>query len=523
MAQNSDNCDDLNIDSKETNEENIGLNNEKNDNEIKSQSINNEISVDCVQQNSSIDKNCDNINHSKSDPNSNQNNSEELNISQNNIENDLFINNNNENIESNINLNLKTRSPSNSDSEEDEEGNLLNYDPTPSVAYPSIKWHSLQQLQYREYGKLYRPGNKRPFPTYDSQWFRRYAYNLLYFFQRLELMSKFEEHSGCVNCLNFNSSGDLLISGSDDLRIAVWDWQKSRLRHVYHSGHASNVFQCRWCIDDKHIVSCARDGQIRICNIDSNGNTTSRKLAQHKAAAHKLTLTSPQVILSCGEDAAVLEIDLRADKPNKLLVVKNANEQRVPLYSINSNMVFSPLSFAISGRDPFVRVYDRRFLSSADNSTVNPVLSLCPENLKQTKHSVTCVQYNSNADLLLSTYNDDDIYTFDTKTGLVEKSYRGHRNNATVKGVSFFGDKFIVSGSDDGYVYGWDIETQHIVMSLYADENGVVNCIEPHPTTPIIATSGLDDNVKVWVPSADQWPQTLKGIKQVCFSKFQRI
>ncbi len=88
------------------------------------------------------------------------------------------------------------------------------------------------------------------------------------------------------------------------------------------SGHASNVFQCRWCIDDKHIVSCARDGQIRICNIDSNGNTTSRKLAQHKAAAHKLTLTSPQVILSCGEDAAVLEIDLRADKPNKLLVVK---------------------------------------------------------------------------------------------------------------------------------------------------------------------------------------------------------
>ncbi len=106
---------------------------------------------------------------------------------------------------------------------------------------------------------------------------------------------------------------------------------------------------------------------------------------------------------------------------------------------------------------------------------MNPVLSLCPEKLKQTKHSVTCIQYNSNADLLLSTYNDEDIYTFDTKTGLVEKSYRGHRNNATVKGVSFFGDKFIVSGSDDGYVYGWDIETQHIVMSLYADENGVVS------------------------------------------------
>jgi len=48
-----------------------------------------------------------------------------------------------------------------------------------------------------------------------------------------------------------------------------------------------------------------------------------------------------------------------------------------------------------------------------------------------------------------------------------------------------------------------------------------VNCIEPHPTAPIIATSGLDDNVKIWVPSADQWPQTLKGIKQVCSECFK--
>jgi WD40 repeat protein len=98
--------------------------------------------------------------------------------------------------------------------------------------------------------------------------------------------------------------------------------------------------------------------------------------------------------------------------------------------------------------------------------------------LKETKHSVTCAQYNSTADKLLSTYNDEDIYTFNAKTGAVEHSYSGHRNNATVKGCSWFGDDFIVSGSDDGYVYGWDTETQHIVMSLYADENGVVSSVQ---------------------------------------------
>ena len=164
---------------------------------------------------------------------------------------------------------------------------------------------------------------------------------------------------------------------------------------------------------------------------------------------------------------------------------------------------------------------------------MTPLLSLCPEKLRQSKHSVTCCQYNPSGDRILCTYNDEDLYTFDVKTGSLEHTFAGHRNNATVKGCAWFGDDFVVSGSDDGYVYGWDSQSQHIVMSLYADENGVVsdqtfesvlptklpsiqvNCIEPHPTAPIMATSGLDDDVKVWVPSANEWPQTMKGIKQV--------
>lgn len=48
---------------------------------------------------------------------------------------------------------------------------------------------------------------------------------------------------------------------------------------------------------------------------------------------------------------------------------------------------------------------------------------------------------------------------------------------ATVKGCSWFGDDFILSGSDDGYIYGWEKTSQHIVMSLYADEAGVVSLL----------------------------------------------
>lgn len=41
----------------------------------------------------------------------------------------------------------------------------------------------------------------------------------------------------------------------------------------------------------------------------------------------------------------------------------------------------------------------------------------------------------------------------------------------------------------------------HVVKG---DDNGVVNCLEPHPNLPMMATSGLDDEVKIWKPIAEE-------------------
>jgi DDB1- and CUL4-associated factor 8 len=58
-----------------------------------------------------------------------------------------------------------------------------------------------------------------------------------------------------------------------------------------------------------------------------------------------------------------------------------------------------------------------------------------------------------------------------------------------------------MSGSDCSYIYFWEKETETIVKWMKGDENGVVNCLEPHPDFPFLASSGLDHDVKIWVPS----------------------
>ncbi|XP_006815197.1 DDB1- and CUL4-associated factor 8-like [Saccoglossus kowalevskii] len=267
-------------------------------------------------------------------------------------------------------------------------------------------WYAWSYIRDRELG------NKKNMYSYSSN-----AIGSASFVQRFKRQNTLDYHQGCVNTLHFNPAGNLLASGSDDLEIVLWDWAHGKPNLVYQSGHKSNVFQAKFMpySGDTTIVSCARDGQVRVGHLSSTGVCKeTRKLAQHRGAAHKV------------------------------------------------------------------------------------------------KHNITKI---------LASYNDEDIYLFDNNHSdgaeYIHK-YKGHRNNATVKGVNFYGpqSEFIVSGSDCGNIFLWEKQTERIVQFMVGDEGGVVNCLEPHPSTAVLATSGLDHDVKIWSPTAEE-PTDLDGLKRI--------
>lgn len=68
-----------------------------------------------------------------------------------------------------------------------------------------------------------------------------------------------------------------------------------------------------------------------------------------------------------------------------------------------------------------------------------------------------------------------------------------------IKEANFWGNKFIMSGSDCGHIFIWDRATADLCMLLRGDDH-VVNCVQPHPTLPYLASSGIDYDVKIWAP-----------------------
>ena len=55
------------------------------------------------------------------------------------------------------------------------------------------------------------------------------------------------------------------MSGSDDKRVILWDWESGRTKLCFDSGHSNNVFQAKFMplSDDRSIATCAADGQVR--------------------------------------------------------------------------------------------------------------------------------------------------------------------------------------------------------------------------------------------------------------------
>ena len=81
---------------------------------------------------------------------------------------------------------------------------------------------------------------------------------------KLDIARKLEKHRGCVNTISFNASGEILVSGSDDRRVILWDWEAGRAKLSFHSGHADNIFQAKFMPynDDRSLVTCGADGEV---------------------------------------------------------------------------------------------------------------------------------------------------------------------------------------------------------------------------------------------------------------------
>lgn len=127
------------------------------------------------------------------------------------------------------------------------------------------------------------------------------------------LKSTLQGHRGMVMAVRWNKKGDLLLSGSLDGTLIVWD-AKAGSQHKQYSHHSGSVVDADWR-NNTMFASCSQDGSIAVCKLSDS------KPLRHWQGAHKSDINglrwepSGKMLASCSDDGTVKIWQATAEKP----------------------------------------------------------------------------------------------------------------------------------------------------------------------------------------------------------------
>lgn len=62
---------------------------------------------------------------------------------------------------------------------------------------------------------------------------------------------------------------------------------------------------------------------------------------------------------------------------------------------------------------------------------------------------------------------------------------------------------FFNFSSDDGNFFIWERPT-NMITNVYKGDMAIVNCVQPNPFCCMLATSGIDHEVRIWSPRPEE-------------------
>ena len=296
----------------------------------------------------------------------------------------------------------------------------------------------------------------------------------------------------------------------------------------------------------------------------------ARVLFRHAGRAHKIALApgEPTVLFSVGEDGVLATLDTRSPRACVARAAavaavdgarardRGAAAAALELYAVAVDPG-RPHLVAIGGESLLARVLDRR--TGDDVADYAPShLARLPPSARRSLFSITGASYDATG--LLASINRENVYLIpsamargesprapapavgdlppssddsDDDDGNAQPSsstswfnerapgddaapdpdgvrrFSGALNVRTVKGASFVGERgdHVACGSDNSAFYVWRTRDSSLRAIVRGADNDVVNIVASAPGGSfMLATSGIDDTIKLYAPTGDRAP-----------------
>jgi mitogen-activated protein kinase organizer 1 len=114
---------------------------------------------------------------------------------------------------------------------------------------------------------------------------------------------------------------------------------------------------------------------------------------------------------------------------------------------------------------------------------------------------VTCSTLSRDDQSILVSVLDNRLLLFDKITGQLLNEYKGHQNKCySIESSMNIKCDEVISGSEDGYIYFWDLVEAKIKFRLKHDLGTTVHSLSYHPGENMLL-SAQENNVYFWKQS----------------------
>ncbi|CAF0724732.1 unnamed protein product [Didymodactylos carnosus] len=289
------------------------------------------------------------------------------------------------------------------------------------------------------------------------------------------MIKVFRENSDRINSLDFNRSGELLISSSDDETIVVYDCDSGLpKRPIPSKKYGCDMIRFTRSGDQALHCSLKVDDSIRYLSLSDSKYI--RYYQGHTKKVRNLCVSPiDKSFITASCDHTVRVWDLRSQLCQGLISTQG-----------NPVVDFDPdgIAFGIGIDSQIIGLYDIR------NHEKGPFTMLKYE--CEGDFEWTHLKFSPNGKMILISTNTSLVLLIDAYSGVLLHTFTGHQNTKNLPlEASFSPDsKYIFCGSTDGRIHVWKAENGE-KLTMFAAEKGedTVQCVQFNPKAFMLATA----------------------------------
>lgn len=334
---------------------------------------------------------------------------------------------------------------------------------------------------------------------------------------------KLSGHSASVTCVAVHPVFTVVVSGSEDGTVKVWDHESGEYMRTL-KGHTNTVNAVAFCPKGTHLASSSTDLSIKLWDFTTFSCLRTLRGHDHTISAVRFlpSLEYGGAADAAGESAtgtatSTTTTGMSAATAGCKHLLSASRDATVKMWDVETGFCDKTMSdhsdwvrclavrqsdgavWASSGNDTVIHVYDgqgNHFLELRGHEHVVETLSFVVEealktSARETKHTDLVRDY------LASGSRDRTVKLWKLTEGSCIATFKAHEN--WVRGVVIHpsGD-YVISVSDDKTIRVFDVKANRCLRTLEKAHDHFITSIDMHHTLPVLVTGGVDQTVRCW-------------------------